>query len=92
MYAGVMAGVSLEERPEDKPDVRLDEVKEGDKPWLSPEFKLGLKFGANPEFKLCVIPDIIILVCSVVSVLPMLYTEEHSALKAIRSSRSFATL
>lgn len=87
-----MDGVSLEERPDDKPDVKLDEVKEGDKPWLSPELKVGLKFGANPEFKLCVIPDIIILVCSVVRVLPLLYIEEHSALKAIRSSLSLATL
>lgn len=37
-------------------------------------------------------PEIIILVCSVVRVRPLLYKEEQSALSAIRSSRSFDTL
>lgn len=37
-------------------------------------------------------PEIIILVCSVVRVRPLLYKEEQSALSAIRSSRSLDTL
>lgn len=37
-------------------------------------------------------PEIILLVCSVVSVCPLLYTEEHSDLRESRSSRSCDTL
>ena len=54
--------------------------------------RLALMFCEKPEFRLCVMPEIIILVCSVVRVRPLLYTEEHSALRARRSSRSFDTL
>lgn len=54
--------------------------------------RLVLMFCEKPEFRLCVMPEIIILVCSVVKVRPLLYTEEHSALRAKRSSRSFDTL
>lgn len=54
--------------------------------------RLELMFCEKPEFRLCVMPEIIILVCSVVSVRPLLYTEEHSALRVRRSSRSFDTL
>lgn len=50
-----------------------------------------LVFG-KPEFRLCVMPEIIILVCSVVRVRPLLYKEEQSTLRAKRSSRSFDTL
>lgn len=46
----------------------------------------------NPEFRLCVMPEIINLVCSVVRVRPLLYKEEQSALRAKRSSRSLDTL
>lgn len=49
-------------------------------------------FCGKPEFRLCVMPEIIILVCSVVRVRPLLYKEEQSALRAKRSSRSFDTL
>ena len=51
-----------------------------------------LVFCGKPEFRLCVMPEIIILVCSVVRVRPLLYKEEQSALRAKRSSRSFDTL
>lgn len=54
--------------------------------------RLVLMFCEKPELRLCVMPEIIILVCSVVSVRPWLYTEEHSALRMRRSSRSFDTL
>jgi len=54
--------------------------------------RLELMFWEKPEFRLCVMPEIIILVCSDVRVRPLLYTEEHSALRARRSSRSFDTL
>lgn len=54
--------------------------------------RLVLMFCEKPEFRLCVMPEIIILVCSVVRVRPLLYTEEHSALRDRRSSRSFDTL
>lgn len=54
--------------------------------------RLVLMLWEKPELRLCVMPEIIILVCSVVSVRPLLYTDEHSALMAKRSSRSFDTL
>lgn len=54
--------------------------------------RLVLMFCENPEFRLCVMPEIIILVCSVVRVRPLLYTDEHSVLRTNRSSRSFDTL
>lgn len=54
--------------------------------------RLVLMFWEKPELRLCVMPEIIILVCSVVRVRPLLYTDEHSALRAKRSSRSFDTL
>lgn len=54
--------------------------------------RLVLMFCEKPEFRLCVMPEIIILVCSVVRVRPLLYTEEHSDLRARRSSRSLDTL
>lgn len=54
--------------------------------------RIVLKFWEKPEFRLCVVPAIIILVCSVVKVRPRLYTEEHSALRARSSSRRFETL
>lgn len=87
-----MAGVILEVRPDERPDVKLEEVKEGVKPWVIAAFNSGVRFVVNPEFKLSVIPDIISFVCSVVSACPLLYTEEHSVRMAISSSRSFATL
>lgn len=83
-----MVGVSLEVRP----DVKPEEVKVGVKPCVIAAFSSGVRFVVNPEFKLSVIPDIISFVCSVLSACPLLYTEEHSVRMAIRSSRSFATL
>lgn len=54
--------------------------------------RLVLMFWEKPELRLCVMPEIIILVCSVVKVRPLLYTDEHSARKVKRSSRSLDTL
>lgn len=54
--------------------------------------RLVLMFCEKPGFRLCVMPEIIILVSSVVRVRLLLYTEENSALRDRRSSRSFDTL
>lgn len=65
-------------------------------PGVSAGVRAGVRFvpmlWEKPEFRLCVMPEIIILVCSVVRVRPLLYTEEHSALRLRRSSRSLDTL
>lgn len=63
-------------------------------PGVSAGVRTGVRlvFCGKVEFRLCVMPEIIILVCSVVRVRPLLYKEEQSALRANRSSRSFDTL
>lgn len=63
-------------------------------PGVRADVRAGVRlvFCEKPEFRLCVMPEIIILVCSVVRVRPLLYKEEQSALRAKRSSRSFDTL
>ena len=55
-YTGVTDGVRREVIPDDKPEVTLEDVKEGVKLWVSPEFRLGCKVCANPEFKLLTLP------------------------------------
>lgn len=52
LRAGVRDGVRREVRPDDRPEVTLEGVREGVKLWVSPEFRLGFKVCANPEFKL----------------------------------------
>lgn len=64
------------------------DVREG----VISDVKLELMLCGKPEFRLCVMPEIMRLVCSVVRVRPLLYTVEHSALRAKRSSRSLETL
>lgn len=78
-------------------DVRLEvNVDPGvpNPPGVSAGVRVGVRlvFCGKPEFRLCVMPEIIILVCSVVRVRPLLYKEEQSALRVKRSSRSFDTL
>lgn len=79
-------------------DVRLEVNVDPGVP-SPPGVRAGVRAGGgmlvlcgNPEFRLCVMPEIIILVCSVVRVRPLLYKEEQSALRAKRSSRSLDTL
>jgi hypothetical protein len=48
----VTDGVRREVIPDDSPEVTLEEVREGVKLWVSPEFRQGFKVCANPEFKL----------------------------------------
>ena len=88
---GVMAGLKEGVRP----GVRLEvNVEPGvpKPPGVRSGVRLELMFWEKPEFRLCVMPEIIRLVCSVVSVCPLLYTEEHSDLRESRSSRSCDTL